>query len=337
MLKTGYFPCTQDPPRGENIGRVLREAIVEAQEAEESGFDSCLFSEHHQQEDCYIPNVILMAGMVGVATKKIKVGTCVTLIPLWHPVHVAEDAAIVDQMTGGRMILSVGVGYQERDFAAFGLSIKERAGRSEEGVEVVKKCWTEERFSFSGKFYKLNEVTITPKPLQKPRPPIWMAAWTDVGLKRTARIADAWITSPLEHVQVIKRFADLYRSEARKHGKKPYLVLMRDVWVSDSWEAARRESGPLMYTHKFYFRNNGYAMDDVIRNVKSEDQWTFDVAAPNRLIAGSPKDCREQLKMWQKEVQPDYLVLRMRHPGGPSHQQVREAIRTFGKEIAPGL
>ena len=155
-MKVGYFPCTQDPPRGANIGGILREAIVEAQVAEESGFDSCLFSEHHQQEDCYIPNVILMAGMVGVATKKIKVGTCVTLIPLWHPVHAAEDAAIVDQITGGRMILSVGVGYQERDFSAFGLSIKERAGRSEEGVEVIKKCWEEERFSYHGKFYNLD-------------------------------------------------------------------------------------------------------------------------------------------------------------------------------------
>src|SRR5581483_7074897 len=213
MLKAGYFPCTQDPPRGENIGKVLREAIVEAQVAEQSGFDSCLFSEHHQQEDAYIPNVILMAGMVGVNTTKIRVGTCVTLIPLWHPVHAAEDAAIVDQITGGRMILSVGVGYQERDFSAFGLSISERAGRSEEGVEVVKKCWTEERFSYRGKFYQLDNVMITPKPFQKPRPPIWMAAWTNVGLKRAARIADAWITSPLEHVQVIKQFANLYREE----------------------------------------------------------------------------------------------------------------------------
>ncbi len=337
MLKAGYFPCTQDPPRGENIGKVLREAIVEAQVAEQSGFDSCLFSEHHQQEDAYIPNVILMAGMVGVNTTRIRVGTCVTLIPLWHPVHAAEDAAIVDQITGGRMILSVGVGYQERDFGAFGLSISERAGRSEEGVEVLKKCWTEERFSHRGKFYQLDDVMITPKPFQQPRPPIWMAAWTNVGLKRAARIADAWITSPLEHVQVIKRFGNLYREEARKHGKTPYLVLMRDVLVSESWEAARRESEPLMYTHKFYFRNNGYAMDDVIKNVKSEDQWTFDVAAPNRLIAGSPRDCLEQLQMWQKEVQPDYLVLRMRHPGGPSHERVKQAIATFGREVLPKL
>jgi alkanesulfonate monooxygenase SsuD/methylene tetrahydromethanopterin reductase-like flavin-dependent oxidoreductase (luciferase family) len=112
---------------------------------------------------------------------------------------------------------------------------------------------------------------------------------------------------------------------------------MRDVLVSESMDTARRESDPLMYTHKFYFRNNGYAPDDVTKTIKSEDQWTFDVAAPNRLIVGSPKDCLAQLQMWQKEVQPDYLVLRMRHPGGPPHERVKEAIRVFGKEIAPKL
>lgn len=336
-MKVGYFPCTQDPPNGENIGRILNEAIVEAQAAEEVGFDSCLFSEHHQQEDAYLPNVIMMAGMVGVRTTKIRVGTCVTLIPLWHPVHAAEDCAIVDQITGGRMILSVGVGYQDHDFDAFGVSIKDRAGLTEEGVEVVKKCWTEKRFSYQGKFYQLNDLMITPKPFQKPRPPIWMAAWTNVGLRRTARIADAWITSPLEHVQVIKRFANFYREAARKEGKTPEVVLMRDVLVSDSWDAARRESDPIMYTHKFYYRNNGYAMDDVLKNVKSENEWTFDVAAPNRFIAGSPKDCLEQLRMWEEEVHPDYLVLRMRHPGGPSHERTLKAIRTFGKEVIPHL
>ncbi|HLW70045.1 MAG TPA: LLM class flavin-dependent oxidoreductase [Candidatus Binataceae bacterium] len=336
-MKVGYFPCTQDPPNGVNIGRVLNEAMVEAQVAEESGFDSCLFSEHHQQDDGYAPNVILMAGMAGMKTSKLRVGTCVTLLPLWHPVHAAEDAAIVDQITGGRMILSVGVGYQDVDFGAFGLSVKDRVGRTEEGLEVLKKCWAGERFSHHGKFYDLDNVNITPKPMQQPRPPIWMAAWTDIGLRRVARIADAWITSPLEHINTMKRFAELYRSAALKHGKKPMLVLMRDVLVADSMEAARRESEPLMYTHRFYFRNNGYASDEVVDRVKSEEGWTFDVAAPNRFIAGSPADCLAQLRMWQDVVAPDYLVLRMRHPGGPSHERVKAAIRTFGKEVLPHL
>lgn len=336
MVKAGYFPCTQDPPNGDNIARVFNEAVAEAQVAEQSGFDSCLFSEHHQQADGYIPNVLMLAGMVGMKTTKIKVGTCVTLIPLQHPVHVAEDAAIIDQVTGGRMILSLGVGYQPIDFDAFGIPITERVARAEEGVEIIRKAWAPGRFSHEGKFYRLDNVAVTPKPLQRDMP-IWLAAWSRPGLRRAGRIADAWITSPLESIPVMKSFADIYRAEARKHGRKPCVVLMRDVLVADSWAAARRASEPLMYTHRFYFRNNGYAPDDVLRKVKSEDDWTFDVAAPDRLIAGSPDDCLAQLRTWKKEVEFDYLVLRMRHPGGPAHQEVVKAIRTFGAKVLPQL
>ncbi len=336
MLKVGYLPCTQDPPRGENIARVLQEVVAEAQAAEQSGFDSCMFSEHHQQPDFYIPNTLLITGLVGMKTEKLKIGTCTLLLPLVHPVHVAEDSAIIDQMTGGRLILSVGAGYSEPDFGAFGLAVGERAARTREGVEIIKKCWTEERFSYQGKHYQLNDVSITPRPMQKPSPPIWLAAGTDFGIKRAARLTDGWITDLMQSVEVMKRFAEFYRAEARKHGKTPMVALVRDVCLADSMEAARRDSGPVMYTHRFYFRNKGYIEDEFLKGVRCEEDWTFDRAIKNRVIAGSAQNCREQLQMWQEEVRPDYLVLRMRHPGGPSHSKVVEAIRGFGEKVLSG-
>jgi alkanesulfonate monooxygenase SsuD/methylene tetrahydromethanopterin reductase-like flavin-dependent oxidoreductase (luciferase family) len=337
MLKVSYFACTQDPPHGQNIGRLIHETVAEVQVAEKSGFDSCLFSEHHQQADGYIPNPLLLAGLVGMKTEKIRVGTCVSLLPLQHPVHIAEDCAIIDQATGGRMILSVGVGYQKVDFDLFGASIEERARRTEEGIDIIKKAWTEERFSFQGKHFQLQDVSITPKPAQRPRPPIWMAAWTDVGLRRTARMADGWLTDPLQSLSVIKRFTDLYRAECEKRRVKPFIALMRDVWVADSMEKAKQESGPLMYTHRFYFRNKAYVEDECLKGITSEEQWTFERAQKDRFISGSPEHCREQLQMWQKEIRADYLILRMRHPGGPDHKRVVEAIRMFGDKVLPHL
>jgi len=336
-MKVGYFPCTQDPPRGENIARIMHEAAAEAQIAEKCGFDSCLFSEHHQQADGYLPNPILAAGLIGMKTEKMRVGTCISLLPLQHPVHVAEDCAIIDQMTGGRMTLGVGVGYQGPDFDAFGVSPEERAKRTEEGIDVIKKCWSEERFSYQGKHYKLDNVSITPKPMQKPRPPIWMAAWTDVGIKRTARMTDGWLTDPLQSLGVIKRFTDLYRAECAKRQVKPYISLMRDVWVADSMEKAKQESEPLMYTHRFYFRNKAYVEDEQLKGITSDEQWTFERAQKDRFISGSPEHCREQLQMWQKEIRADYLILRMRHPGGPDHKRVVEAIKMFGEKVLPHL
>jgi alkanesulfonate monooxygenase SsuD/methylene tetrahydromethanopterin reductase-like flavin-dependent oxidoreductase (luciferase family) len=337
MMKAGYFPCTQDPPSAANIAGLWREIVAEAQLAETVGFDSCLFSEHHQQADGYMPNPLLLAGLIGAKTERLRVGTCVLLLPLYHPIHVAEDAALVDVSTGGRLILGVGVGYQPPDFDAFRVPIGERARRCAEGVEILTRAWTEETVSFSGRHFQVEGVRVTPKPVQQPRPPIWMAAWTDPGLKRAARLADGWLSDPLQSMPVIRRFADVYREAAQRAGKKPFVGLMRDICVGRTAEEARAASDPLMYTHRFYFRYGAYAEDQYTRGVKSEEEWTFERAEKERFIVGTPEKCLEDLQRWKEEVRPDYLVLRMRHPGGPPHRQVMEGIRLFGERVLPSL
>lgn len=337
MLEVGYFPCTQDPPKGEHMDRVIEETVAEAQAAEESGFDSCFISEHHQQEDGYLPNPLLVAGLIGMKTQRIKIGTCVLLLPLYHPVHVAEDCAIIDQATKGRLILSVGVGYQPSDFSAFGVSDKERVGRTEEGVEIIKRCWRGERFSFNGKYFHLQEVLITPRPYQRPSPPIWIASWSPAGLARTGRIADGWMTDLIQSLPIIKEYAARYRETAEKRGVKPFICLMREAVIARSRREAEAESGPTMYTHRFYFRYGAYKPDRYLRDVKREEDLTFDKIAENRFLAGSPEECLEQLKRWQEEIRPDYLILRLRHPGGPPHVRVLEALRLFGEKVLPYL
>jgi alkanesulfonate monooxygenase SsuD/methylene tetrahydromethanopterin reductase-like flavin-dependent oxidoreductase (luciferase family) len=337
MLQVSYFACTQDAPNGANIGRVMREAVTEAQIAEQCGYDSVLFSEHHQREDGYVPNALLMAGLTAMKTDKIKVGTCVTILPVFHPVHLAEDCAIIDQMSDGRLILGVGVGYQGPDFDAFGVPAAERVKRLEEGIDIIKKSWTEERFSFQGKHYQLRDVSITPKPAQRPHPPIWMGSWTEVGIRRTARMTQGWFTDPLQSLSVVKRFADLYRAECQKRGTTPYIGLMRDVLIAESMEQAIKESGPVMNNHRFYFASNVYIADEHTEGITSPEQWTFERAHKDRLIVGSPKDCREQLRAWQQEVRPDCLIIRIRFADGPGHERTVKAIRMFGEQVMPHL
>jgi probable F420-dependent oxidoreductase len=338
MIQVGYFPCQQDPPSAQHIDRLWKEVIVEAGAAERAGFDSCLFSEHHQQPDGYLPNPLMLAGLVGAATQRIRVGTCVLLLPLYHPVHVAEDVAVIDVATGGRLILGVGVGYQQPDFDAFGVPFAARIGRCEEGIEILHRAWTGERFSFEGRHFQIGSVQVTPRPLQQPRPPIWMAAWTPPGLRRAARIADAWLTDPLQSLPVIQRFAGIYRKEAEKLGRPSSVALMRDVWVAPTRSGAQAESDPIMYTHRFYFRYGAYAADDpYLQGVRSEGEWTFERAVKDRFVIGTPEECRDEIRRWCAEIRPDYLILRMRHPGGPPHARVVEAIRLFGDKVLPHL
>jgi alkanesulfonate monooxygenase SsuD/methylene tetrahydromethanopterin reductase-like flavin-dependent oxidoreductase (luciferase family) len=317
--------------------RVIDEIIAEAQAAEASGWDGCFITEHHQQDDGYLPNPLLMAGLVGMKTQRIKIGTCVLLIPLHHPVHVAEDCAVIDLATRGRLVLSIGVGYQPHDFAAFEIPVAERATRTEEALEILRHCWSGERFSYSGKHFRYQDTLIRPTPFQKPGPPVWMASWTPPGLRRAGKMADGWIADPVQCLPVIKDYAARYRTAAQKAGRKPYICLMRDAVIAGNMKEAEAESGPTMYTHRFYFQYGAYVPDDYLKDVKRPEDLTFAKAAKDRLIVGSPDDCLEQLQHWQEEIKPDYLIIRFRQPGGPSHQKTLEAIRRFGEKVIPQL
>jgi alkanesulfonate monooxygenase SsuD/methylene tetrahydromethanopterin reductase-like flavin-dependent oxidoreductase (luciferase family) len=337
MLPVGYLPCTQDPPTGKNMARVIDEMVAEAQAAESCGWDGCFITEHHQQEDGYLPNPLLMAGLIGMKTQRIKVGTCVLLLPLYNPVRVAEDCAVVDQATKGRLVLSIGVGYQQHDFDAFEVPIESRVRRTEEALEILRRSWESSHFSYEGAHFKLNDILVTPPPFRSSGPPVWMASWTPPGLRRAARIADGWIADPVQSLPVIKGFAERYLAECARLGRKPFICLMRDAVIGDSMAAAEAESGPTMVTHRFYYKYGAYVADEYLKDVKSPEDFTFRIAARDRLIVGSAKDCLDQLQIWKEVIRPDYLILRLRQPGGPSHSKTLQAIRAMGESVIPRL
>jgi alkanesulfonate monooxygenase SsuD/methylene tetrahydromethanopterin reductase-like flavin-dependent oxidoreductase (luciferase family) len=164
-----------------------------------------------------------------------------------------------------------------------------------------------------------------------------MASWTPPGLRRAARVADGWIADPVQSLPVIKGFADRYRAECAKLGRRPFFCLMRDAVIADSMAAAEAESAATMVTHRFYFKYGAYVPDDYIKDVKRPEDFTFKLAAKDRLIVGSPKDCLDQLQMWNEALRPDYLILRIRQPGGPPHEKALLAIRALGENVIPDL
>ena len=337
MLPVGYFPCTQDPPDGQNIAGLIDELLEQADVCEEVGFDGFFFTEHHQQQDGYLPAPVLMAGMVGARTHRIKVGTCVLLAPLYHPIRLAEDIAVIDQATRGRMIAAVGIGYQPDDFDAFGVPVKQRARRTEECVEILRHAWSGKPFTYDSKFHTIENVRVTPPAYQDGGPPIWLAGWVPAGLQRAGRLGDGWIADPIQSLPVIKDYAEQYRAEAHKHGRKPFVVLMRDCVIGESWDACLAKSEPTMITHRWYYHYGAYVKDDYIKDVKKAQDLTFEIASEDRLIAGSPEQCLEQLLMWKEAVKPDYVMLRMRQPGGPPQAEALSDIRMFGEHVIPNL
>jgi alkanesulfonate monooxygenase SsuD/methylene tetrahydromethanopterin reductase-like flavin-dependent oxidoreductase (luciferase family) len=157
---------------------------------------------------------------IAARTKRVQVSTDILILPLYHPVKLAEDIATIDVLSNGRVMLGVGAGYRDEEFAAFGTNRRERGSRMEEGVAVLRGCWGEGPFSFAGRHHRFEGIDVRPKPVQKPHPPLWMAATAEPAARRAARLGlhllpqadrtgayDAW----LDELEKLGRDARDYR------------------------------------------------------------------------------------------------------------------------------
>jgi len=333
-VKFGLYSSIANPPRGEHLDRAIDEVIAEAQPAEACGFDSCFFGEHHQDRDGFLPSPLIVATAVAAHTRRLHVGTSVILLPLYHPVHVAEDVITLDLVSKGRVILGVGIGYQPADFQAFAVPMEDRVTLFEESVDIVRECWTGERFSYRGKHYTLEDVQIRPRPYQRPGPPLWFGASVPAAARRAGRLADALVGTPSTTLESATRLADIYQEAARQAGRSPQVVLMRDAWVAPTRAEAEQVYGPeVLAAYRYYWENRL----SEFRNIPADAEFSLKTLAPDRLILGDPETCVREFHRWRDGTGADYFLLRLRHAhsGGPPHARIMEAIKLFGDQVLP--
>ena len=147
------------------------------------------------------------------------VGGNILLLPLLNPVHVAEEAATLDVLSGGNFVLGVGLGYREGEFGAFDVSLKERAPRFAESIALMRKLWTEDRVTFQGRFYSVQDHGISLKPHRPGGPPVWIAGLVEAAVKRAARIGDAWLIANATTLGATEPLMQIYRDTLRELGK----------------------------------------------------------------------------------------------------------------------
>lgn len=181
---------------------------------EQNGFDDIWLSEHHFIEDGYSPSLMPIAAAIAARTKTIRIGTSVVLLPFHNPVRLAEDAATVDVISGGRFELGIGVGYKVEEFESFAVSSKERGARTNEGLEIIRRLWEGETLTFKGKYYEVHKAKLTPEPIQKPRPPLWGGGFTPPAIRRAAKYTDGYIG-----VSIPKSLYEQYVTALEKVGK----------------------------------------------------------------------------------------------------------------------
>lgn len=181
--------------------------------AETIGYDDVWLTEHHFCEDGHAPSILPIAAAVAARTNRIRIGTSVLLLPLHHAVRVAEDAATIDILSNGRFDLGVGVGYRQQEFSGLGLRGQDRAGRTDEGLEIIRALWRGETVNFRGKHYQIEDAKLFPLPVQNPMP-LWVGGFAPASAKRAARVGDGYIGTG-DIAPMIK----IYREELARLGR----------------------------------------------------------------------------------------------------------------------
>ena len=160
----GLVTCQRPPDDPRTDADVYHDAVERCVAAERYGFDSVWTSEHHFVDDGYMPSLLVLCAAIAQATSRVDIGTAVLLAPLHDPLRLAEDAATVDLLSNGRLILGLGAGWRPKEFEVFGVPLSERAARMRETVAILRAAWGPGAFSHDGKIYRYENVNVTPKP-----------------------------------------------------------------------------------------------------------------------------------------------------------------------------
>lgn len=210
--------------------------------ADDLGFDCAWVAEHHFRDYGVVPNTLTLFSHLAAKTKRIRLGNAIVIMPFHHPMRVAEEAAMVDMFSGGRLNFGFGRGYQSVEFNGFNMSMEDTRERTDEALEIVLKAWTGRRFSHEGKFYALNDVQCVPPPKQKPHPPVYVASINPDSIRHYAPKGIPFIVSGMESNEDLAESIKMWTEIATKNGHNPKdrdIVASRPVYLSDSNEEAR--------------------------------------------------------------------------------------------------
>ena len=266
---------------------VYSATVEQAVLADKLGFDHLWFSEHHFLEDGYLPAFQPLAGAIAARTTQIRISNDIALLPLYHPVRLAEELAVLDHISNGRMEFGIGMGYVPKEFEAFGVPLKNRVSMTDEAIEILRLAWKDEPFSFKGKRYELSNINVYPKPVQPLGPPLWIAAMKEPGALRAARFETNLLPQGRR-----EDVLDPWRNELKAQGKDPndYRVgIIRSVYVTDDKE---RDWPVIREAERF--RMGVY--NTFMAETPDEYGWGSGDGIPQNVIIGTPSEVIGQLK-----------------------------------------
>ncbi len=327
-MKFGIFSVVDHYPNelSRTSGQLYAELLEQVVAAEELGFDSFWVAEHHFHEYGGIPRPPIWMAAAAERTHRIRLGAAVAVLPFDNPLRSAEDYAMVDVLSGGRLDLGVGSGYLKHEYDGFGVSPDEKRERFDEGLDILLKAWTGERFSYRGKYHTVEDVKLNVVPVQKPRPPVWIAVLRNEAAPHVGRRGFPVMMIPYATTEHMSELADTvraYREAFVAAGGKP-----EDATVPFGLHACCAHS---FDQARAYGRE---AMDRYVRTRLYAKQRSFDTLVEKNLIAfGSPSDITRVAKAYEAAGLTHFLAIT--NFGGLEHRLVLRSMELMARHVLP--
>jgi alkanesulfonate monooxygenase SsuD/methylene tetrahydromethanopterin reductase-like flavin-dependent oxidoreductase (luciferase family) len=349
-VKFGLFyqlPCA--PEQSEAVR--YRETVEQVIHADEIGFDTAWLAElHFFQPFSIMPAPLIVATAIAQRTRRIRLGTGVSLLPFHHPLRLAAEAATVDILSDGRLDLGVGRGTIAVHFQGFSVSREESRARFEESLEIIQQAWTTESFSYNGKYYRVPETSVVPKPLQKPHPPIRVAA----NSPETAAFAglrgyDILAASPINPMPGFFDHIKSYRAALTDAGRQAEKRDVAALFFTNTSESIARSRTEYEHSIMHYFRTIGeqalrgdrsqydgsYAYLKQVRERVANLSW--ETVADTMAIFGSPEQCIARIEEIYRGAHINQLVCWFNPGGRIPHRDVIAAMDRFAAKVIPAV
>jgi alkanesulfonate monooxygenase SsuD/methylene tetrahydromethanopterin reductase-like flavin-dependent oxidoreductase (luciferase family) len=333
-MKLGIYLNSQHPA-GDDPARRFAETVEQVRLVRSLGFDSIWAGEHHITPGFhFFPQLPLLYRLAAEA-EGLWFGTNVTLLPLHNPVELAEGGAFLDVITGGKFLLGVGLGYRPEEFQIFSVPLSERVSRFTEAVGIIRRLWSEDRVTHSGRYWQFSEATIAPRPLQAPRPPILIGAQVDAAITRAAKIGDGWLSVPTSTLDQIDAQMSAFKS-ARSAAKLPpaeHFCRLLEVGCADDDETAMRRTAPyLMEKYKSYV---SWGLEGLTLDTNAAPEQQFRALASKRFAVGAPASVIDML-VAQHRCGINHLSMRVSWPG-MGQDEILASIELLGRKVLPAV
>ena len=333
-MKLGLFTNSQYTSN-ESMDRKIGESVEQVRMAREAGFDLICAGQHYLASPYQMPTCFPFLARLAAEAGEMRVAASIILVPLHNPVEIAETVATLDAICSGRFIFGVGLGYREDEYAAFGVRRQERVPRLLESLEVMKLLWTEDEVEYQGKFYHVPKTNPTCRPIQKPYPPIWVAANHDTAIKRAARMGCPWFINPHATVTMVENQMGLYEDTLNESGNSlpDDMPMMRELYVAEDRKVAFYESRS--YLESKYQAYAQWGQDKALPGNESFSV-PFEELSRDRFLIGTPADVVSEIKRYEERLGINNMIFRMQWPG-MEHEKVMKQLDLIARHVIPQI